>query len=447
MPEAPGLARSLRFWDLVFIVVGTVIGSGIFLVPGSVLRETGAHAGLALTVWTVGGVLSLLGALTYAELGGLFPNAGGLYVYLREAFGSLPAFLFGWTMFLAIASGSIATLAVAASGYLGQLVALGPTGQKVAALLIIAAVTWVNVRGTRQGAGVQNAATTVKVGAILLLSILLFAAPAPTPAPATETPGPAAWPSPLTLPVLQGAGVAMIGVLWAYEGWQYVTFSAGEMIDPQRTFPRALVLGTAALVGIYLLANVAYLKALGPTGVASSDQVAADAVRALYGSFAAKALAVPIIISMVGAANGLALTAPRAYYAMARDGVFFRRLAEVHPRFRTPALAILTSSAWAMVLATSGTFQQLFTYVVFAVWIFHALAAVSVFVLRRKLPSAVRPFRVPGYPWTPIAFLLAAAAIIGNTLASRPRESLVGLAIVLFGAPVFYVWRRSRLVS
>jgi len=441
MPEERGLQATLRFWDLVFIVVGTVIGSGIFLVPGSVLRETGGHAGLALTVWTVGGLLSLLGALTYAELGGLFPNAGGLYVYLREAFGSLPAFLFGWTMFLAIASGSIATLAVAASGYLGQLVALGPAGQKVAALVIIAAITWVNVRGTRHGAGVQNAAAAIKVGAILLLSILLFAGPAPS----VTTPPPSAWPVALTLPLLQGAGVAMIGVLWAYEGWQYVTFSAGETIDPQRTFPRALVLGTAALVGIYLLANVAYLKALGPTGVAGSDQVAADAVRALYGSLAAKALAVPIIISMVGAANGLALTAPRAYYAMARDGVFFRRLAEVHPRFGTPALAILTSSAWAMVLATSGTFQQLFTYVVFAVWIFHALAAVSVFILRRKMPGAARSFYVPGYPWTPIAFLLCAAAIIVNTLVSRPRESLLGLAIVLLGAPVFYVWRRRRV--
>jgi APA family basic amino acid/polyamine antiporter len=207
------------------------------------------------------------------------------------------------------------------------------------------------------------------------------------------------------------------------------------------------VVGTVVLVGIYLLANVAYLAALGSAAAARSDEVAADAVRTLFGPAAAKALAVPIIISMVGAANGIALTAPRAYYAMARDGVFFRRLGEVHPRFGTPAVAIVTSSAWAMVLAATGTFRQLFTYVVFAGWVFYALGALSVFAFRRKIPEAPRSFRVPGYPWTPLAFVLAAAAIIGNTLFTRPGEALLGVGVVLLGAPVFYAWRRRGSAS
>jgi len=235
----------------------------------------------------------------------------------------------------------------------------------------------------------------------------------------------------------------MIGVLWAYEGWANVACSAGETLDPQRVFPRGIAIGTALLIGIYLLANVAYLAALGPAAVARTDRVAAEAVRALLGPGAGKLIAVAVLISMFSAANGLTLTNSRVYYAMARDGVFFRKLAEVHPRFGTPAFSVIVSSGWTILLAATGSFEQLFTYVIFAAWIFYMLAASSVFALRRRRPDAHRPFRVPGYPWTPLAFVVSAAAIVVNTIAARPGRSLLGLGILLLGLPVYYWWQRG----
>jgi APA family basic amino acid/polyamine antiporter len=233
----------------------------------------------------------------------------------------------------------------------------------------------------------------------------------------------------------------MIGVLWAYEGWQYVTFSAGETIEPQRTFPRGIVGGTVALIAIYLLANVGYVAALGVEAASTSTSIASDAVTALMGPTAGVLITLAILLSMFSAANGLTLTAPRVYYAMARDGVFFRALAHIHANFGTPALAIAASSVWAMVLAATGTFEQLLTYVVFVGWIFYALGAVSIFVYRRRKPIAYRPFRVPGYPWTPAIFVLAAGAIVVNTLFVQPREALLGLAVMFLGTPAYYVWR------
>ena len=238
-------------------------------------------------------------------------------------------------------------------------------------------------------------------------------------------------------------GLGMIGVLWAYEGWQYVTFSAGEAMDPQRTFPRAIVIGTASLVGIYLFANVGYLAALGTEGVARSDRVAAEAVGAIVGPAAAKLIAAVILVSIFSATNGLTISAPRVYYAMAKDGLFFRKLAEVHPRYGTPAVSIIAGTAWAMVLAASGTFEQLLTYVVFVGWIFYALGAACVFVLRRTRPDAERPFRVPGYPWTPLLFIVAAVALVANTIATQPGRAAVGIGVVLLGLPVYFVWRRA----
>jgi APA family basic amino acid/polyamine antiporter len=235
----------------------------------------------------------------------------------------------------------------------------------------------------------------------------------------------------------------MIGVLWAYEGWQYVTFSAGEAIDPQRTFPRAIVIGTASLVGIYLFANVGYLAALGTEGVAASNRVAAEAVGAIVGPAAAKLIAGVILVSIFSATNGLTISAPRVYYAMAKDGLFFRTLANVHPGYGTPAVSIVAGTAWAMVLAASGTFEQLLTYVVFVGWIFYALGAACVFVLRRTQPDAPRPFRVPGYPWTPLLFIIAAVALVGNTIATQPARAAVGIGVVLLGVPVYYVWNRA----
>ncbi len=413
-----------------------MIGSGIFLVPGGVLRQAGGQAGPALLVWVVGGALSLLGALAYGELGAMNPAAGGLYVYLRDAFGPLTAFLYGWTFFVVIATGSAATLAVASTSYLQQFVTLGPIGQKLTAVALLGIVAAINVRSTRRSADVQNWSTAIKVGALLIMSTALVISHGAPPASAVSF-----WPESITPSLLSGMGLGMISVLWAYEGWQYVTFSAGEAIDPQRTFPRAIVVGTASLVGIYLFANVGYLAALGTEGVARSDRVAAEAVGAIVGPGAAKLIAAAILVSIFSATNGITISAPRVYYAMARDGLFFRKLADVHPRYGTPAVSIVAGTLWAMVLAATGTFEQLLTYVVFVGWIFYALGAACVFVLRRTRPQAERPFRVPGYPWTPLLFIIAAVTLVGNTIATQPGRAAVGIGVVLLGFPVYFVWR------
>jgi basic amino acid/polyamine antiporter, APA family len=433
------LQRTLTLRDLVLIVVGTVIGSGIFIVPATVLRATGGDIGPALLVWLAAGVLSLLGALTYGELGARDPEAGGLYVYIRDAFGPLPAFLYGWTLFFVIGSGSVATLAVASTAYLSELVPIGAGTARGVAIAMIALIAAINIRGTRQSAHVQDVTTLVKAGAIVVMSILLLGFGSGFAADEVRV-----WPETLSVSLLSGIGLAMIGTLWAYEGWQYVTFSAGETISPQRTFPRGIVLGTVALIVIYLLANLAYIAALGPAAAAAPDRVAADAVGALLGPTAGKLIAATIVVSMFSAANGIALTAPRVFYAMARDGLFFRKLGEVHPRFGTPAFAVGASLAWAMVLASTGTFEQLLTYVVFAGWIFYALGAMSIFTYRRRFPLAYRPFRVPGYPLTPLLFVLSAVAIVLNTLITQPGSALLGLGAVLLGTPAYFLWRARR---
>src|SRR5712691_1077946 len=357
----PGeLRRVLGLRDLVLIVVGTTIGSGIFTVPGAVLRQSGGDLGVALLVWLLGSVLALLGALTFGELGAMLPDAGGSYVYVREGFGPLPAFLLGWTLFLAINTGSTATLAVAFANYLSEVVPLTPLAHNLAGVAMIAAVTAVNVRGVRQAATLQNWSTALKVGAILVLAGAGFVLGDGYHRADTH-----AFTTPLTIGSTSSAGIALLGVLWAYEGWQNVTNSAGEAADPQRTFARGIGLGTAALVVIYLTANAGYVAAVGATGVAATDRIAADVVHTLFGPAAAKLVTVVILISIFSAANGLALTGPRMYFAMARDRVFFRALGAVHPRFGTPALAVAVSAGWAALLAISGTFEQLFTYVVF----------------------------------------------------------------------------------
>ena len=434
------LNRTLTLRDLILIVIGTVIGSGIFLVPGVVLKQSGGSMGVALLVWLAAGVLSLLGALTYGEMGASKPDAGGLYVYLRDTLGPLPAFLYGWTMFFVIAAGSCATLAVAFTNYLGQFVTLSPIAGKLVSILMIVVVMVINVRGTRQGANVQGIATAIKVAAILVMSGLLIAVGHGFSQ--TATIWPAAWNGSL----FAGVGAAMIGVLWAYEGWQYVTFSAGETKDPQRVFPLGIALGTAAIIAIYILANVGYFAALGADGAMKSERIAAESMAAAFGPAAGKLIAATILVSMFSAANGITLTAPRLYYSMSRDGVFFAKLAEVHPRFSTPAIAIVTSSVWAMLLAATGTFQQLLTYVVFVGWIFYALGAVAIFVYRRREPNLPRPFRTPGYPLTPILFVLSAAAIVINTIATQPQNVIFALGVMVLGVPAYYMWR-SRLAK
>jgi basic amino acid/polyamine antiporter, APA family len=432
------LPRTLGLRDLILLTIGSVIGSGIFLVPGAVLRQVDGFILPAMLVWLVGGVLSLLGALTYAELGAMKPAAGGLYVYIRDCFGRFPAFLFGWTLFFVISSGAVATLAVAFSAYLGELVPMTPGLAKVIAVLMIAVVTVVNVFGTRTSADLQNWTTATKVIGILLMSVILLWL-----GRGFQGSGPALWPTQYSGSLASGFGLSMIGVLWAYEGWQFVTYSAGEVTNAKRNLPLGLVIGTAALIGIYLIANLGYLAALGATGVANSDRLAATALSTIVSPAAAKLVAIMILISIFSAANGIMLTSPRVYYAMARDGLFFHRLAQVHQRFRTPAFAIIAGAVWSAILAATGTFDQLLTYVVFIGWIFYALAAASIFVYRRRLPEAVRPYRVPGYPLTPLLFIAAAAALALNTIATQPVRAGIGLGIVLVGAPAYLIWRQK----
>ncbi len=432
------LDRTLRMGDVVLLAVGSVIGSGIFLVPGAVLRQVQGDVGIAMFVWLLGGVLSVLGALTYGELAAMNPEAGGLYVFIRDAYGRFPAFLFGWTLFGVINAGAVATLAVAFSTYLDQFVHLSPVAAKVVSVGIIAVMAAINIRGTRQGARVQNVSTLVKAGAILIMGVALLAFGAHV----TEMTD-RAFTVPLDGTLVTGLGLATIAVLWAYEGWQFVTYAAGEVVDAQRAFPLGIALGTAALVGIYLLANAGYLAAVGVDGMMATDRVASVATTQVLGPWAGRAIGAAVLVAIYSAAHANTLTAPRVYFAMARDGLFFRSLGRVHPGFGTPAVSIAVSSAWAMVLAATGTFEQLLTYVVFAGWLFYALAASAVFVQRRRRPDAPRPFRVPGYPITPLLFVLAAAAIVLNTIIAQPARAAVGLGIVLAGGPAYVLWRRS----
>lgn len=431
------LPRVLRFSDLVLLTLGSVIGSGIFIVPATVLTQTGGSLGLALFVWVAGGILSLLGALTYAELAAMKPESGGLYVFIRDAFGSSIAFLYGWAMILVIASATVATLAVAFSAYLRELTALSAAAMKVVAVVMIIAIAAINALGTRRSANLQNWTTAIKVGAILLMSALLLLR------------GDGLNDSGAALPAIEGSvltalGAAMLGVLWAYEGWHYITFSAGEVIDPQKNFARGIIIGTAALIAIYLLANVAYVAALGVQRSAASERIAAEAAAQILGPGAGKLIALAILVSMFSSANAVVLTASRVYFAMARDGLFFARMASIHPRWQTPAFAIVASCAWAAILAVSGTFEQLLTYVVFTGWAFYALGAASIFYYRRRVADAPRPFRVPGYPWTPLVFIFTAAAIVLNTAFLHPGQTAIGIGLVMLGIPVYWFWRRKR---
>jgi APA family basic amino acid/polyamine antiporter len=444
--KMPELVRTLRFRDLLLLFIGSVIGSGIFRTPGPILRQVEGSVGLALLVWTVGGVLSLLGALTYAELAAANPEAGGLYCYIRDGFGRACAFFYGWCLFLVIASGSVAALARAFSEYFAKVFPISPAGQTVTAVVMTLIVTAVNVWGTRKSSDLQNWTTLVKVGIILLLSAVLLSAghharEIPSAIAATQH-GFGLW---------SNFGVAMIAVLWAYEGWQFGTYSAGEVIDPQKNFPRAFLAGSLILVGLYLLAVVAYLFALGPVGMAGSDAIAATAVGQVLGSWASKFVALTILISTFSAANSVLLTAPRVFYAMANDNLFFKKLAEIHPRFHTPAAAVIGLGVWSCVLVSAGelgSFKKLIEGVIFIGWIFYGLGAAAIFPIRRASKGLPIPYRVPGYPWTPLIFVLAAAAIVGNAIyvafldPDQFKNLTAAMVIMLLGLPAYFFWRK-----
>ena len=442
--NSPTLVRTLGLRDLTMLVIGGVIGSGIFLVPGAIQRRVGNSVGLAILVWVAGGFLSLVGALTYGELAAMKPEAGGLYVYIRDCFGRLPAFLYGWTLFLVIASGGIAALAVAFSAYLGQIIPLTPLMRNVTSVAIIAVITIVNIYGTRESSDLQNWTTYAKIIGILAMSgVLLWLGHG------FHGSGALLWPARVNGSTISNFGLAMIAALWSYEGWQFASFSAGEAAHPQRDFPRAFFYGTLSLTIIYVTAALSYVAALGPEAAGHSDTIAAAAMAVILGPMAAKFVALLIMISTFSSANSIQLTSPRVYYAMAGDGLFFRRMAEVHPRFRTPAFAIFTSGVWAAILACLGSFEQLFTYVIFTGWIFYGLAGASIFFYRSRMPGSELPYRVPGYPWTPAIFVLASAGLVANAIYSRPAGAIEGLGIVLAGLPAYFLWptRRTKASS
>ena len=443
------LARTLRERDLLYLFVGSVIGSGIFLTPGLILRQLNGSVGYALLVWVCGGFLSLLGALTYAELAAANPEAGGLYCYIRDAFGRLPAFLYGWSLLLVIASASIGALAHAFTTYLEQIVPLSPVGHRAVALLMIAVVTVVNVWGTRKSSDLQNVTTLIKVGIIVLLGGVLLLLGFSRGQHASEIP--AAMATSLSGYALFGAfGFAMITVLWAYEGWQFGTYSAGEVVNPQKSFPRAFLVGSVVLAGLYLFAVIAYLVALGPRAATASDAIAATAATSVLGAWAGKFVAATILISTFSSTNSVMLTAPRVFFAMANDDLFFKKLADVHPRFGTPAAAVLVLGVWSCILALAGGFAVLTNGAIFIGWIFYGLGAAAIFPIRRAHRGRSVPYRIPFYPFTPLIFVLAAAAIVGNAIYAAFADLhqfsylVVSIVLLLLGLPGYFFWSRRR---
>jgi APA family basic amino acid/polyamine antiporter len=448
------LVRGLGSWDAALVTVGSVLGTGIFLTTGDIARAL-PHAGLVLAVWVVGGLLTLAGALTYGELGGLFPEAGGQYVYLREAYGRFFGFLFGWAAFFVIMSGGNAAISVGFGEYLGAFVpafsgervlasaALGPwawrlSGAQVAGALAIAVLTAVNVLGLREGALVQNLVTVVKVTAIVALAAAGLLLPSRVVSD---------YAAPLPPRLAAGLGAAMVAVLWSFDGWYAVTNLGGELRRPGRDLPRGLALGTAVVTALYVLANVFYLHALPLEELARTTRVGEAAAGAVIGPSGGRLAAAAVVFSAFGCLAANVLYTARIYVPMARDGVFFRALGRIAPRQRVPAASLLAHGAWAAVLALSGSFTQLYSYVIALVVVFHAATGVAVFVLRRTLPDRPRPYRAWGYPFVPALFVLASVALAAATFWSAPAESFLGLGVLALGVPAYLGWSRRRAVA
>lgn len=433
-PDQDGLRRDLSFLDSTMINAGSMIGSGIYLVPAAVAVSLDSFW-LIMAVWIIGGIVSLFGALSVAELGALFPRAGGQYVYLREAFGPVWGFLWGWTAFAVIVSAAVSAVAVGFATYLGFFLPLSPTGIKLVAMASIAILTAVNCIGVKAGALVQNVLTFTKLamlGAIIIAGCLLgtrttLASPLPH----------------LSLGTVSQFGLALVAVLWSYDGWVEITYAAGEVRNPERNIPRSVIASTALVMVVYLLVNYAFIAVLSVGTVAGSTLVAADTATAIVGPAGASIAAIGVIVATLGCNNGFILTGARIYYAMAREKVFFKPLGRIHPRFRTPLPSLVAQGVWACLLVLTGTFSQLFTCVMFASWVFYALTAGAVIVLRRSSPGLSRSYRTWGYPVTPIVFILFSVFIVVNTLIEDPRDSAIGLGIILLGLPAYYYWRRG----
>jgi len=429
------LRKDLRLYGLTMVAIGSCIGSGIFLTPSQIAGYLPSPL-LILLVWGLGGIITLTGALTFAELGAMYPQAGGVYVYLKQAYGDLFGFLYGWAYLVVITSGANAALSIACATYLAFLFPLGPAGVKLTAIGALIIVTGINILRVRAAEVFTNMFTGVKLlGIAVVAGVGLFFGRVdvnlPAAAPASESGSLAA-----------AFGLALIGVLWSYGGWQHASFVAGEARDARRTIPRAMILGAVVVAVVYLLANLAYLKLLPVPAIAASDSVAADAVAGVL-PFGGGLIALMIAVSTFGTLGIYTLSAPRIYYAMARDGLFFEGLARVHPRFRTPVNAILTQSAWAVVLLLFwGTFEDLITYVVFTDWVFFCLTAVAIFVFRRREPERPRPYRTLGYPVVPLIFIVITFLFVVNALIEKPRHAWAGLIFLIIALPVFAYFKR-----
>jgi APA family basic amino acid/polyamine antiporter len=450
----PTLVRGLSLLDSVLLLVSGIIGSSIFLTAKDIAGPL-PQPMLFLLVWVIGGVISLLGCVAFAELGSMFPESGGQYVYLREAYGDLVAFLYGWMLFAVANGGSIAALTVASAAYTGQIfpivsqehVVLTFAGitinrAQIFALLLIALMTYVNVAGLRWGALLQNLSTWTKFAAMAAFVVLGFAI------------GKGDWSHfrahgvGLTMGVhptqlISAMGIALIAVFWAYDGWVYITWVAGEVKEPRRNVPLAMVLGVLVVGAIYMAMNMTYLYALPLNQIAQHETIAHAAATALFSSRAAVWLSLTIAISCFGAAATCTLSGARVYLAMAQDGVFFKRMAVIHPKWRTPAFSLIGQSVWAALLTLSGRYDELYTYVMFGMVLSYTLTVIGLFILRWKRPNLSRPYRCTGYPWLPAIYVLVGATWTLNTIITRPTEAFWGTAIVLVGVPGYLYWKRS----
>ncbi|HZQ50715.1 MAG TPA: amino acid permease [Bryobacteraceae bacterium] len=453
--EGPSLQRVLGLWSAISIVIGTVIGSGVFLVPSTMISFVGSVKILFL-VWIVAGLLSLFGALTYAELAAAMPEAGGEYVYLSAAYGPFWGYIYGWTQFWVAKSGSIATLAAGFYTYLtaffpvlgasllviplhvgpggslleihyGQLVAIG-------VILILAVVNYV---GVRSGGNLQVFVTAVKL--LLIAGIIVVGL--------CSGRGDFSHLGARIVSVggMAGFFAAMVSALWAYDGWNNVSMVSSEIRDPKRNLPRSLILGTSAVIATYILINIAYFYVMAPAQVAASHRVAADVMSSLYGRAAAGAVTVAVLISIFAALNGSILSGSRVPYAMARDGLFFRTAAKVHPQYRTPGNSMILLCLWSCIVVLSGWYDDLYNFVIFGSWILYLMTAVSVFVLRKKRPDLPRPYRVIGYPVVPVLFVAVASLLLVSTVQTRPRESLMGLGLMALGIPFYFYWKNRKV--
>ena len=471
-----GLKAELSLFDSITIVAGSMIGSAIFIVSADIARHVGSPAAL-LAVWIAAGVMTIAGALAYGELAAMMPQAGGQYVYLREAYGGMPAFLFGWTLLLVIQTGTIAAVAVACARFGAVLwpalggpmwlgwESVGLDAERTGAITVIAFLTFVNLRGLDMGRAVQNFFTSAKVLSLAFI-ILLGCIVAPNHA-AVEINfvngffGPGRW----SMGFIGAFGAAMVGSLFAADAWASVTFTAAEIRNPRRDLPRALALGTGLVILLYVLTNVAYLCqlpavaapaappaggalgqrlfALGIAG-APRDRVAAAAMQMVWGNAGGVITAVLVMLSGFGCANGLILTGARVLYAMAHDGVFFPSAGRLN-RARVPAAALVIQAVWAAVLTLSGTYSELLDYVIFAQLLFYVITVGAVFVMRARRPDAPRPYRAWGYPWLPAGYIVAAVALMADLLVVKPRYTWGGLLIVLSGVPVYWYLPRRAL--